>query len=965
MCRPGRITLQGALLGRNIHGVPWTARDRSGAVAFRGDDRLIAPCAHESRNPQGWPIVLLGPLLFLATIALAAPVARAEDAWSYARAAGAWAFPDSAAGQGVDFQPPKSLTVTLDNDYAPYSSSAVGGKDGEDEGASVAAGPQGIMRDLWDLWAKKTGVEVHYLAVDRAHRMELLDSGRADVVGFLLATDARLDRYRLATAPAASIDIAIFFDRDISGIAGVDNLQGFTVGVVGHGTCAEWLTKHGITLLREYGTFSQLFAAAARGEVNVFCNGKASGIRRLYRMHLQAKFRVSPPLYTSAVVWAVRHDAPGLRDFIAHGFELISAEERQGIEQRWIGQSLDTHWHDSALRFLLWTLAVAAIGGILLFAWNAGLRRQVAVKTKGLAASERRYRELIEAVPVGIFETDAVGKNVFSNDLWGRMSGLDRAETRGDGWLAAVHPQDRAALVANWRAAVAARAHFQYEFRLCRFDGQVTWIAVDAVPRFDAAAALSGYIGSVSDLTELRRHEEERRRLERQSEDSKKLEALGQFAGGIAHDFNNFLGAILGYAQFIIEDSPDHPHARYAQRILTAGRRGRALVEQILTFTRRTRLTRTRFHLSELLAEIEDLMFASAAGSVEFRCDNADPDAVVEADRDQLGQVLLNLCVNAQESLGGRPGTVSVSIRRSDFPAAPLRALVGSGAWRSRMEGQSAGNPAALPGPAGADADGMAVAGVQVWTDADGTAWAVAGGLDTELPHVSMIVTDSGIGMNAELLRQAFAPFFTTKHERHGTGLGLAVVRGIVTAHGAALVVRSRPGEGTSIEVAFPRVDVPLVTAAGIIGTSLGGALGMARTKGRILLVDDDTDFCDMMHLLLERLGFEVVPYLSGQEALKDFRELPQTWDALITDQNMHGISGLELVRAIRGLRPDLPCLICSAYSESLTEASMQEAGVLALIRKPVDKDLLLAVLRRALAGARDQAPANPLFWRG
>ena len=824
-------------------------------------------------------------------------------------------FPGGARAENATaapFVPPKSLTVTLDDNYAPYSFRPEHGE------------VQGVMRDLWDLWSKRTGVAIRYQAVGRSDRLKWLDAGQADVAGNLMGTEQRMEKYLLAPAPPLEIDIVVFFDRDITGIAGVESLEGFTVGVMANGSCAEWLTARGVTLLHSYATWEELFAAAGRGEVNVLCSGRATGLRRLYRMNMQSHFKVSPPLFTQPTYWAVRKEDVALRDFIARGFTLIRPEERRAIEQRWIGQPVETGWDNPALRVLTWLLLAAAIGGVLLVTWNRSLRRQVAVKTAGLAASERRYRALVEAVPVGIFETDADGRNLYANNVWQQMSGLTLSQTLGENWIAAVHPEDRAMLLAAWRDAVSGRQKFRHEYRLCRLDGTEIWAMVEAVPRFDAKAAFLGHIGSVSDLTERRRHEEERRRLEAQSQESKKLEALGQFAGGIAHDFNNFLGAILGYAQFIVEDAAldskgGHPQmpsvGRYAQRILTAGRRGRALVEQILTFTRRTRMTRRRFHLSELLGEIEELMFASAAGSVEFRCENADPDAVVEADRDQLGQVLLNLCINGQDALRARPGHVTVRIRRSVLGPEAETALLGA---RGETE-------------------------VKVWTDAAGGAWAVAGGFDPKASHVSMIVTDTGFGMNAALLEQAFTPFFTTKEKGHGTGLGLAVVRDIVLAHGVALIAQSREGEGTTIEVVLPRIEIALVRA------EAAPAIPLARARRRVLLVDDDADFCDMMHVLLERLGFEVVPYTRTREALADFRELPATWDALITDQNMPEMSGLELLAAVKGIRPDLPCLICSAFSESLTDAALREAGALALIRKPVDKDLLLATLERAL----------------
>jgi PAS domain S-box-containing protein len=821
------------------------------------------------------------------------------------------AAPDAAAA----FVPPKTLTIALDDNYAPYSF--------RPEHGAV----QGIMRDLWALWSQRTGVAVRFEAVERSQRLSVLDSRMVDVVGFLVGTEARAENYLMAPMPPVEIDIVVFFDRAISGITGVESLDGFTVGVMGNGTCSEFLNTHGIQQLRSYPDWEALFSAAGRHEVNVFCSGRASGIRRLYKMNLQSQFKLSPPLYTTPVSWAVRKDEPALRDFIAAGFGLIRPEERAAIEARWIGRPVETFWDNPALRFLAWMLLAAAIGAVLLFTWNASLRRQVAAKTRGLATSERRYRELVEAVPVGIFESDAAGGNTYANGIWVAMTGLSRTQTLGDGWVSAIHPEDRAPLHARWRAAIAAEQPFRSEHRLCRLDGTEIWVMVESVPRFDSSGAFTGYIGSIIDVTERRRHEEERRRLEAQSQESKKLEALGQFAGGVAHDFNNFLGAILGYAQFIVEDSAaesvgvagGHPEknstARYAQRILTAGRRGRALVEQILTFTRRTRMTRRRFHLSELLGEIEELMFASALGSVNFRCENADPDAVVEADRDQLGQVLLNLCINAQDALCGRPGSVMVRIRRSVLSAATTERLT-------------------------PEARGEAV---RVWTDAGGTAWAAAGSLDPGLPHVSLIVADTGFGMDATLLEQAFTPFFTTKEKGHGTGLGLAVVRGIVLAHGAALIAQSREGEGTTIEIVLPRIAIAIPRA------EPAPVVAAARARRRILLVDDDSDFCDMMHLLLERLGFEVVPYLRSPEALSDFREMPATWDALISDQNMPEMTGLELLAAVKAIRPDLPCLICSAFSESLTDAALREAGALALIRKPVDKDLLLATLERAL----------------
>ena len=286
----------------------------------------------------------------------------------------------------ADFQPPKTLTVGLDDNYAPYSFRPKHGQ------------VQGIMRDLWDLWSKRTGVALRFEPLQRSKRLAALDAGAVDVVGYLMGSDSRNENYLMAPVPPVDIDVVIFFDRAISGIAGVESLEGFTVGVMGNGSCAEFLHAYRIDRLKVYPDWESLFAAVARHEVDVFCSGRAAGIRRLYRMNLQAQFKLSPPLFTTPAAWAVRKEDTALRDFIAAGFGLIRPDERAAIEERWIGRPVESLWDNPALRFLAWMLLAAAIGAALLFTWNASLRRQVAAKTMGLAASDPlRLRELADA----------------------------------------------------------------------------------------------------------------------------------------------------------------------------------------------------------------------------------------------------------------------------------------------------------------------------------------------------------------------------------------------------------------------------------------------------------------------------------------------------------------------------------------------------------------------------------------
>lgn len=421
-----------------------------------------------------------------------------------------------------------------------------------------------------------------------------------------------------------------------------------------------------------------------------------------------------------------------------------------------------------------------------------------------------------------------------------------------------------------------------------------------------------------------------RQEVERHLYQAQKMEALGQLAGSVAHDFNNLLGAILGFARFIVEDTgPDHPSREHAMHILSAGRRGKALIGQILSFARRGDMKHERFSLADLLTEARALLKATIPATTQVAViPGAGCDTIV-GDRDQLAQVLLNLAINAHDALGGGVGTVTIQVS----PTAPdnpiLRRL-------PHRRGETGG-----PAP------------VQVWTDGHGVSHAAQGCFDPARPHVSLIVSDNGCGMDAQLLEMVFTPFFTTKGKGHGTGLGLALVHSIVMAHGGALVIESRPDAGSTFEVVLPCVQ-----GEASVQSAAAPPLPAPRlVPGRVLLVDDDPDFGGMMLSALERRGFEVSPCADPLGALEDVREHLDFWDAVVTDQTMPGMTGLDLIREIKALRPDLPCILCTGYAQdNLDGAKLREAGVFALLRKPVDIDELLGTLARATAPEEAEA---------
>ena len=436
-------------------------------------------------------------------------------------------------------------------------------------------------------------------------------------------------------------------------------------------------------------------------------------------------------------------------------------------------------------------------------------------------------------------------------------------------------------------------------------------IAVVLGRRLNAAIA--------SARAEFAAQQEERQRLEARAGEARRLEALGHLAGGVAHDFNNILGAILGFAGFIVEDSPPgSPSHRFAERVVAATERGAALVRQILTFARKTQTELRGFDLAEAVSENEELIRMGMPANIEIR-HRLGPGNIIEADRGQFGQVLMNLCFNSRDAIGAGHGTITVTTAPTDITRTPIRRLLA-------QQGDE----------------------IETWLDGEGFAYTALGGLQAGSSYVSLTVADSGSGMDMDVLSRIFEPFFSTRSKGagSGTGLGMSVVRGIVLSHGAAIVVRSRPGFGTEVEVIF--------RAAGGRDPGVGGTLPGAlpvRGQGRVLVVDDDCDLGEMLAAALSRRGFVTTLVQSPVKALAAFGD-GSNWDALVTDQAMPAMQGLDLIRQVRSVRPQFPCILCTGFDKTLDEQVARDAGAIALMHKPVDLDQLCQVLSAAILPA-------------
>ena len=432
-----------------------------------------------------------------------------------------------------------------------------------------------------------------------------------------------------------------------------------------------------------------------------------------------------------------------------------------------------------------------------------------------------------------------------------------------------------------------------------------------------------GSVTLLDDATE--RLERERRQvaLEREVQEAQKMDAVGQLAGGIAHDFNNLIGAILGFARFIAEDTEEtSPIHGYASRILSASQRARDLIQQILSFSRRENAPRQPTAITKLVEESAQLLRATVPATLSIEVHNDFPEAWSIANQTQITQILVNLCLNAADAMAGRPGTLTLALERLPDVDPRLRWLLAS-------------DPGSLPRVDAAAGPGQ-------------PSRCFVGALRTGVPYLVLSVRDEGPGIPAEQLAKIFDPFFTTKPRGQGTGLGLSVVQRLVLAHDGAIVVTTRLGTGTTFDIILPvsgRSNRDIVEAVTRDDPATPRQAGDS-ARARVLVVDDDQHFGDMVSTALDRAGYEVGVCGRPREAIEVFGQRPQRWDVLVTDQTMPEMSGLELIGRLKSLNPALRCILCTGYAVGgLNAASARAGGADVFFNKPVDVDALMTTI--------------------
>jgi len=529
---------------------------------------------------------------------------------------------------------------------------------------------------------------------------------------------------------------------------------------------------------------------------------------------------------------------------------------------------------------------------------------------ESLRESEEHFRRLIDTIPnVAVQGYDDRLICRFWNSASEQLYGWSTQEAVGRSLLDLIIPPGMhgEVIAATSHMLATGEAIPSAELVLQHRDGS-------AVPVFSGHVMLTRDNGRREfycidfDLRERMQAEHTRQRLEAQLRESQKMEALGTLAGGVAHDFNNIVAAILGNVALALDDGPTDPAlVTSLQEIRKAGLRARDLVHQILTFSRREESERKPTDPRAVLADAHALLRATLPAGVRLSVISPGPVPWVQANATQLEQVVLNLCSNAVQAVAARPdGQVCVTLVRLEGP---------------------------VPPPEHGDTEVLQPR----------SPWPGLG--------VRLDVVDNGTGMDDATRARIFEPFFTTKAPGTGTGLGLAVVHGILNEHGAMLRVHSAPGDGTRFTVLIPGLPGDFAAAA-TPAPLPARATSSTGSRGHVLYVDDDESIAMLVARWLHREGYQVRTFTDPQAALEAIEQNGLDVDLCVSDFNMPGLSGLGFARALKAIRPRLPVAITSGYISDELRRDAPAAGVDELIYKPDTVEALCQAIERLLSRA-------------
>lgn len=509
---------------------------------------------------------------------------------------------------------------------------------------------------------------------------------------------------------------------------------------------------------------------------------------------------------------------------------------------------------------------------------------------EALRNSELRLRTILDAQTSNVILMDPEMKVLWANQAACETARLKREEMIGQSCYHSLHRRE--SVCPNCPAQAAITEGIPKVRQIRSSNGRIC--RVQGIPVRNDAGHLASVVSVVEDITE-------RISMEAQLRQAQKMESLGTLAGGIAHDFNNILSAIIGYTELALGQSTDDPSLKgYLRAVYQAGVRATDLVRQILTFSRRGEAELRPLRIDLILKEALKLLRSTLPSTIDIVQKIPTDLGLILADATQIHQIIMNLCTNAAHAMASKGGELTVSLSQESLDTDFFRRAID-----------------------------------------------LKSGL-----YLRLSVSDTGCGMTPEIMAAIFDPYFTTKDLGEGTGLGLAVVHGIIKDCGGDIRVQSEVGRGSRFDLYFPIVEAQArADGKDEEVVPLGGT-------ERILSVDDEPPILKVNAKILGSLGYQVTSVGDSQQALSLFQADPTAFDLILTDMTMPKLTGDQLAEAILSIRPDIPIILCTGYSNDLDEEKVQAMGIRALVMKPVGRQKLAGEVRRIL-GAKVSGPES------
>ncbi len=510
---------------------------------------------------------------------------------------------------------------------------------------------------------------------------------------------------------------------------------------------------------------------------------------------------------------------------------------------------------------------------------------------EALQESELQFKSTFEQAAVGICHADPSGRFLKVNQRFLQIVGYDRNEISGLTWQSITHPDDLNADLEKVEQVL--------KNRLKTYSMEKRFIKKDGVIVWVnlTVSLVRKPNGSPFYFIGVIEDLSERKKMEAQLQQTQKMEAIGNLAGGIAHDFNNILAIILGNAELASDDIPaSNPANENLEEIRLASIRAKEMIRQLLAFSRKSDQKNRPVDIAPIIKESMKMLRSAVPSNVEFETYISDDPCSIQGDVAQINQIMMNLVTNAAQAMSKEGGILKVTLSKIVL----------------QMEKPCFN-----------------------WVLSPGT-------------YARLTIRDTGEGMAPEIVDRIFDPYFTTKDVGKGTGMGLSVVHGIVKRHKGGIQVKSEPGKGTAFEVFFPVLET-------MVEEEKKPEEKIKRGSGKILFVDDEASVVKLNHQRLERLGYQVKSTTKPVEALEWFKADPDQFDVIITDMTMPRMTGDMLAKEILAIRRETPVIICTGYSERMTEKQAEALGAAKYMEKPIGKENLAKALREVL----DENPQN------